>query len=260
MLLLLPPPSLASLCLSFSLLIVAARADGVDPPTPWQLTVLGRFENEQQAPVTFHVNDLTLRQRFRDGSRHFNQTSRRCVPQPMIDLWLNPEHLPTRLRAMDADETVTLLKDKETIERELGELVLKVVRLECELDATLISDPGSKRTGSIFLPVQFLYPPYPQSSRHGLNLNAETEWTMYRSGEPAEWYSGESDDLLYAIRHNIRHSLGLGHAKYDRRTIMFPRNIYVFMMEVQPVDVDAVHALLCAPTAVIHKLIGDNGQ
>lgn len=74
--------------------------------------------------------------------------------------------------------------------------------------------------------VHFRYKPYPQSSFGEFVTNRAVSWRLWANMEDYERseYVGADDDLLYRMRHNFGHTLGLGHTR-STKCIMYPTNV-----------------------------------
>lgn len=95
------------------------------------------------------------------------------------------------------------------------------------------------------LPIQihFRSLPYPQSTFMEFVTDRDRVWKIYNRKAYTPEHAGANDDLLYRMRHNLRHSLGLGHTE-NKKCIMFPTNI---MGLTKPClkEKQALHKFLC---------------
>nr|WOJ45383.1 matrixin [Apis mellifera nudivirus] len=77
------------------------------------------------------------------------------------------------------------------------------------------------------LQIHFRHKPYPQSSFGEFVSNRAVSWRVwldYNRDYAQSEFVGADDDLLYRMRHNLGHSLGLGHTTL-RECIMYPTNV-----------------------------------
>ena len=100
------------------------------------------------------------------------------------------------------------------------------------------------------LMVHFRYKPYPQSSFGEFVSNRAAEWRVWSNDEDyrASDYVGADDDLLYRMRHNIGHSMGLGHTSSER-CIMHPTNVR-YLSSMCDEELHAMRTLLTTPRVV----------
>lgn len=113
--------------------------------------------------------------------------------------------------------------------------------------------PIHKRlTASLGYPliVHFRYGPYPQSSFGEFVSNRAIPWRVWNNDDDYQVsdYVGAKDDLLYRMRHNIGHSMGLGHTFSDR-CIMYPTNVR-YLVKLCNDELEAMRALLITPRIV----------
>lgn len=92
--------------------------------------------------------------------------------------------------------------------------------------------------------IHFRYPPYTQSSFGEFVTNRKLAWRVWYDINDYRFsdHVGATDDLVYRLRHNLGHSLGLGHTE-STNCIMYPTNIKN-LYEFCPEEMTAMHALL----------------
>lgn len=92
--------------------------------------------------------------------------------------------------------------------------------------------------------IHFRYPPYTQSSFGEFVTNRKLAWRVWADIDDYRFsgHVGATDDLVYRLRHNLGHSLGLGHTE-STNCIMYPTNIKD-LYEFCPEELSAMHALL----------------
>lgn len=201
-----------------------------------------------------------------------------------IHYWINPYELPDVIRLYDITNAIFDIRDKQQIYTIIAKTVARVFK-EMPLPARELSSYkdyynrirdiygttmkkndllliNNKATHFLlthliridsgndypppFLPIQihFRSLPYPQSSFLEFVSNRDRRWEVYHDSlYPG--YAGGDNDLLYRFRHNLRHSLGLGHV-IDKRCIMFPNNIPKLSAPCDHENI-ALHRLLCDP-------------
>lgn len=98
--------------------------------------------------------------------------------------------------------------------------------------------------------IHFRYKPYPQSSFGEFVSNRAVAWRVWDNDDDYQVsdYVGANDDLLYRMRHNIGHSMGLGHTTSER-CIMYPTNVR-YLVTLCSEELRAMRTLLTTPRVV----------
>lgn len=184
-------------------------------------------------PITFNITHKQW--------RHTMMSGRQSVP-----IWLNPYQMPESVSLYKAGhwEIVTnadtiyalVLKNAMRTLREWGVETFQLsIRDYYQAQAKYsrfrngksLVKPNKSRSISAFpLEVHFRYPPYPQSSFGEFVTNRKVPWRLWHDMEDYQFSShiGKTDDLVYRMRHNFGHSLGLGHTE-SKDCIMYPTNV-----------------------------------
>lgn len=206
----------------------------------------------------YNVTHTYYRDSFKLLGVGYNETRRRCVQNETyqwIHYWINTLQLPKRLKYYNERNQTSYITERRDIIGMIDrvvrwfadELQLKMGRLSraeyYETMDSLLVRPDKRYRGLLPVEVHFRSKPYPQSTFLEFVTDRDVVWELYH---PAvyRWYAGRGVDLRYRFRHNFRHSLGLGHLN-DTTSIMYPTNVLGQYLE-NPLDVDAVHVLLCS--------------
>lgn len=189
----------------------------------------------------------------------------------MVDFWVNPYELPeamllyedNRWRSITKPETMHRLivkTTKRTFEDwGVGYRRLQFANYYRELakeNDYLHKQPLYPIRGQLTshygypLIIHFRYKPYPQSSFGEFVSNRATVWRVWDNDADyaVSDYVGTYDDLLYRMRHNVGHSMGLGHTTSER-CIMYPTNVS-FLTSLCREELKAMRTLLTTPRAV----------
>lgn len=235
-------------------LLVSVRG-GVDPPNATSLFVPD--PNNARLAHAFNVTHLYTRNAFKElGVRLVNKRCQQNREEMYIRYWINLYQLPERLKFVNAfgesqniygvNNVAAALED--LIGNKLSwELQLKLKRINREtyydLMDKLLCSPRNRYRGILPIEIHFRSSPYSQSSFLEFVTNRNVVWELYHD-DVYEQHAGNPLDLLYRFRHNFRHALGLGHLD-SRESVMFPTNV-LGLATINPLDVDAVHYLLCS--------------
>lgn len=98
--------------------------------------------------------------------------------------------------------------------------------------------------------VHFRYKPYPQSNFGEFVSNRAIGWRVWHNYDDyiVSDYVGAEDDLLYRMRHNVGHSMGLGHTT-SKLCVMHPTNVR-YLASLCSEEMRAMRALLTIPRIV----------
>lgn len=228
---------------------------GVDPPNATTLFVLD--PSDSGFAHAFNVTHLYTRRAFKElGVQMVNKRCQQNREEMYIRYWINSYKLPKRIIFVDARGRTRNMTDVNEVTNALEnllenkiarELELKLMRVNREtyydLMDKLLCSPNSRFRGIIPIEIHFRSSPYSQSSFVEFVTNRDVVWELYHDDVYSR-YAGNPLDLLYRFRHNFRHSLGLGHLD-SQESVMFPTNV-PGLANVNPLDVDAVHVLLCS--------------
>lgn len=217
-------------CLAFAITLVVSTQATVDPlNTTYFHPIPGNS-------ITFNITHKQWRGYMSHGNKE-------------IPFWVNPYQLPEKLMIFRSDswETTT---DVTTI---YDMVVLNVMRTIREWGLTpkrvLFQDyyaalakhssfndhqpliplnrfKSRNQFDEFPLEIHFRYPPYQQSSFGEFVTNRQVAWRVWDDMNDYKYsgYVGATDDLVYRLRHNLGHSMGLGHTK-STSCIMYPTNI-----------------------------------
>lgn len=216
--------------------------------------------------VRFNVSSLYWRDRF------INE------PNQKVPFWLNPYELPEKIlyyenknwRLITHDDTIYRLV-LDTIYRVFKDWSVKSERLNFvdyyvalgELNyfnnrraiSGLNFAHYRRRSTNYPMHVHFRYDPYPQSTFGEFVSNRETVWRIWRHEEDyvrqPKRHVGEADDLLFRMRHNVGHSLGLGHSYSDQcilHNVRMPG-----LSTLCPAERQAMHQFLTNATLMIQN-------
>lgn len=267
--------------LGLLLLVVRDTSAGVDPwnatalrltDTTTTTTTTNNGDSEEPSAIYYNVTHTYFRDALAELNVAWNRSSSRCIrtsPVHTIGYWINEFELPGELRYIDRDGLAVRVHGVERVsecvdrlmQRLSDELALGLRRIDMQQYYTMLRrlmlEPGRRFQGLLPIQVHFRVKPYPQSSFGEFVSDRSLVWETYHPAVYAS-HAGRKEDLLYRLRHNFRHSLGLGH-RDDRRSIMFPTNV-LGLAEVDRLDNDAVHRLLCDPNAVIKRNRYDDGD
>lgn len=243
--------------LYFFALIMSVLGGRGDPPNATQ------FYTQN---VLFNVSSLYWRNRFLDA------------PQQSVPFWLNPYELPEKMLYYENESWKLITHDNTiynlvlgTINRAFNDWSVKSEKLNFvdyyvalgELNhfnnrqamSGLNLAQYRRRSTNYPMHIHFRYDPYPQSTFGEFVSNRETLWRVWRHDEDyvrqPRRHVGEADDLLFRMRHNIGHSLGLGHS-YSNKCIL--HNIRMpGLYALCSVERQAMHHFLNNATLIIHN-------
>lgn len=184
--------------------------------------------------VLFNVSSLYWRERFVNS------------PQQRVTFWLNPYELPEKMLYYENDHWHLITHDDtiyrlvlDTINRAFRDWSVRSEKLNFVDYYVALGEMNyfnnrhaisglnlafyRRRSRNYPMHVHFRYDPYPQSTFGEFVSNREITWRVWRHHEdyvrePRE-HVGEVDDLLFRMRHNVGHSLGLGHS-YSNKCIL----------------------------------------
>lgn len=222
----------------------------VDPSNATELLVPDAFEDG--AVHHYNVTHTYHRQAFAElGVEYVAPRCRQAGNATAIPYWLSEYELPSAIRVYDRWETWREVRNRTRIwsivlgvvEKVGFEMDLRMKRVGRDryyemLDERLLRG----RPGLLPLHIHFRAKPYPQSSFTETVTDARSVWEVYDDTVYGK-YAGRQTDLLYRLRHNMRHSLGMGHTA-SKQSIMYPTNV-AGLAEPSPLDTDALHVLLC---------------
>lgn len=216
---------------TFIVLSIAAVDATVDPDNATTLVI--------EDGTRFNVTHLYWRDRVRSRSGN------------VVGVWVNPYELPESLQYYFRKQWYTINSTDDiyslvlrTALRVLYDWEVPHKRLffsdyyrKLAQDSTFIGGSPLIPLARGFVPrnydrygyplqIHFRYKPYPQSSFGEFVSNRAVSWRVWARDDDYRSSSrvGDDDDLLYRMRHNIGHSLGLGHTT-SRECIMYPTNI-----------------------------------
>jgi hypothetical protein len=240
----------------------------VDPDNTTVLTLSQPFSATPYNVTHTYFRDSLLS--GEDGPR-FDKVSKRCVwpsndAAYRISYWIDEFSLPAVIRCFEpGDSQPVNITGADAVRETINRLIQRLAdELELRfhpIDGTqyyrlmrlLTLEQNRKFQGLIPVHVHFRRKPYPQSSFGEFVTDRALAWEIYSDTTVYRQRAGRTEDLWYRLRHNLRHSLGLGHST-DRRSIMFPTNVLGQWQLFAP-DVIAVHTLLCDSTADIRERI-----
>jgi hypothetical protein len=240
--------------LSSSVLLPGEVSAGVDPPNATTIEV----KPLDSAVHVYNVTHTYFRDALRALDVGWDEQRGRCVQRNTVQhirYWINEHQMPSRIRVYDRfnryydcvgskDVTATVGRLMARIAAELELQIDRINRHEYYMlmDMLLLSSDQSYQ-GLIPVEIHFRSKPYPQSTFVEFVTDRDVAWELYDEAVYPN-YAGNPRDLMYRLRHNFRHSLGLGHTD-DQRSVMFPTNV-IGLYRTNPVDVLAIHVLLCS--------------
>lgn len=216
--------------------------------------------------VLFNVSSLYWRDRFID------------ISQQKIPFWINPYELPEKMLYHESGRWLMIRHPDtiyrlvlNTLNRAFNDWSVQAEKLNfvdyyvalAELNAFNNGQAISglniahyrRRSKNYPMHIHFRYDPYPQSTFGEFVSNRNTVWRVWRHEEDyvkqPRAHVGEADDLLFRMRHNVGHSLGLGHSYSDQcvlHNIRMP-GLYTLC----PAERQAMNRFLTDPTLVLHN-------
>lgn len=216
--------------------------------------------------VLFNVSSLYWRDRFINA------------PQQKVQFWLNPYELPDKMlyyqnemwhSVTNPDTIYRLVLD--TLVRAFNDWSVRSEKLNFVDYYVALGELGHfnnrqiisglniahyrRRADNYPMHIHFRYDPYPQSTFGEFVSNRETVWRVWRHEEDyvkqPRYHVGEADDLLFRMRHNVGHSLGLGHSYSDKCILHNVRMPGLF--DLCPAEREAMRQFLHNATLTMHN-------
>lgn len=216
--------------------------------------------------TTIHIDDLQF-----NVTHHYWRTRFLLDNHAIVSFWVNPYELPesmllyekNRWQHITKSETMYnfIVKTTKRVFDDWGIGYRRVMFADYYRQIAQESDYLNKKPlypiheRSIFnsgypLLIHFRYKPYPQSSFGEFVSDRAAVWRVWDNHDDYKKssYVGTDDDLLYRMRHNIGHSMGLGHTT-SMRCVMHPINVR-HLASLCSAELNAMHALLTTPRIV----------
>lgn len=201
------------------------------------------YNDDNNSILIYNVTHWYTRRRAQ--SLGWYLANRRCVVSRSapIPYWIDEYSMPDTLWRCDVDRCYPV-RDVHASIREITSHVLSELQLPfVEINLTAYYQHLAAPVHFIPLHVHFRSLPYPQSTFTELVTDRDRAWVLYSADAYGPSVAGTEVDLLYRLRHNVRHSFGLGHAQ-STASIMHPTNV-PGLDRVSAADHSILHRLLC---------------